>query len=82
MIPGVTLIGFWPSLTDLGIDFKLNPRLVRGLDYYTHTAFEIQSNDLGAQATVVGGGRYDGLVQETWVVPKPLPLVGPLAWSG
>ncbi|MGK7946885.1 MAG: His/Gly/Thr/Pro-type tRNA ligase C-terminal domain-containing protein, partial [Microcystaceae cyanobacterium] len=36
--------------------------LVRGLDYYTHTAFEIQSEDLGAQATVCGGGRYDGLV--------------------
>lgn len=52
------------SLTDLGIDFWLNPRLVRGLDYYTHTAFEIQSDDLGAQATVCGGGRYDGLVSE------------------
>jgi histidyl-tRNA synthetase len=52
------------QLTDLGIEFELNPRLVRGLDYYTHTAFEIQSNDLGAQATVVGGGRYDGLVEE------------------
>jgi histidyl-tRNA synthetase len=38
--------------------------LVRGLDYYTHTAFEIQSDDLGAQATVCGGGRYDGLVAE------------------
>lgn len=52
------------QLTDLGISFELNPRLVRGLDYYTHTAFEIQSNDLGAQATVCGGGRYDGLVAE------------------
>lgn len=52
------------GLTDLGIAFKLNPRLVRGLDYYTHTAFEIQSSDLGAQATVCGGGRYDGLVRE------------------
>ncbi len=51
-------------LSDLGIEFVLNPRLVRGLDYYTHTAFEIQSSDLGAQATVCGGGRYDGLVQE------------------
>lgn len=51
-------------LTDLGIQYQLNPRLVRGLDYYTHTAFEIQSDDLGAQATVCGGGRYDGLVQE------------------
>jgi histidyl-tRNA synthetase len=49
-------------LTDLGISYQLNPRLVRGLDYYTHTAFEIMSDDLGAQATVCGGGRYDGLV--------------------
>jgi len=51
-------------LTDLAIDFRLNPRLVRGLDYYTHTAFEIQSDDLGAQATVCAGGRYDGLVAQ------------------
>jgi histidyl-tRNA synthetase len=52
------------SLTALGIEYHLNPCLVRGLDYYTHTAFEIQSSDLGAQATVCGGGRYDGLVSE------------------
>lgn len=51
-------------LSQLDIKYQLNPRLVRGLDYYTHTAFEIQSADLGAQATVCGGGRYDGLVQE------------------
>ncbi|MBD2547200.1 histidine--tRNA ligase [Planktothricoides raciborskii] len=51
-------------LNDLGISYELNHRLVRGLDYYTHTAFEIISDDLGAQATVCGGGRYDGLVQE------------------
>ncbi|ERT04952.1 histidine--tRNA ligase [Lyngbya aestuarii BL J] len=51
-------------LAGLGISYSLNPRLVRGLDYYTHTAFEIISDDLGAQATVCGGGRYDGLVQE------------------
>jgi histidyl-tRNA synthetase len=51
-------------LTDLGIVYTINPRLVRGLDYYTHTAFEIQSDDLGAQATVCGGGRYDGLVAQ------------------
>jgi histidyl-tRNA synthetase len=49
-------------LSDLGIVYQLNPSLVRGFDYYTHTAFEIQSDDLGAQATVCGGGRYDGLV--------------------
>ena len=52
------------GLTLLGIPFQLNPRLVRGLDYYSHTAFEITSNQLGAQATVCGGGRYDGLVEE------------------
>lgn len=51
-------------LSDLKITYQLNPRLVRGLDYYTHTAFEIISDDLGAQATVCGGGRYDGLVEE------------------
>jgi len=51
-------------LSNLGISYQLNPRLVRGLDYYTHTAFEIKSDDLGSQATVCGGGRYDGLVEE------------------
>lgn len=51
-------------LTDLGIAYHINSRLVRGLDYYTHTVFEIQSDDLGAQATVCAGGRYDGLVTE------------------
>ncbi|PNW44014.1 UNVERIFIED_CONTAM: histidine--tRNA ligase [Euhalothece sp. KZN 001] len=50
------------QLTALGIDYTINTNLVRGLDYYTHTAFEIQSADLGAQATVCGGGRYDGLI--------------------
>ncbi len=52
------------GLEDLGIPFRLNPRLVRGLDYYGHTAFEITSSHLGAQATVCGGGRYDGLVEQ------------------
>ncbi|MBD0363400.1 MAG: histidine--tRNA ligase [Coleofasciculus sp. C3-bin4] len=51
-------------LNNLGISYQINSRLVRGLDYYTHTAFEIISDDLGAQATVCGGGRYDGLVKE------------------
>ena len=51
-------------LSDLGIACNINSRLVRGLDYYTHTVFEIQSDDLGAQATVCAGGRYDGLVSE------------------
>jgi histidyl-tRNA synthetase len=47
----------------LGINYRLNPRLVRGLDYYTHTAFEFVTTDLGAQGTVMGGGRYDELVE-------------------
>jgi histidyl-tRNA synthetase len=50
------------GLRDLGIPFRCNLRLVRGLDYYGHTAFEITSDQLGAQATVCGGGRYNGLV--------------------
>ncbi|MBN1846996.1 MAG: histidine--tRNA ligase [Deltaproteobacteria bacterium] len=51
-------------LKDLGIPFSINHRLVRGLDYYTRTCFEIQSDQLGAQNAVIGGGRYDGLVKE------------------
>jgi histidyl-tRNA synthetase len=50
------------GLDAIGIKYNVNPRLVRGLDYYCHTCFEIISNDLGAQGTVMGGGRYDGLV--------------------
>ena len=51
-------------LTEIGIPFELDPRLVRGLDYYTNTAFEIMYAPLGAQSTVCGGGRYDGLIEE------------------
>jgi histidyl-tRNA synthetase len=51
-------------LQRLDIPFVINPCLVRGLDYYTHTAFEFQLEALGAQSTVCGGGRYDGLVTE------------------
>jgi histidyl-tRNA synthetase len=51
------------GLDRLNIRYRLNPRLVRGLDYYTHTAFEFVTGDLGAQGTVMGGGRYDGLVE-------------------
>lgn len=49
-------------LTRLGVPFKIDKQLVRGLDYYTRTAFEIQTGALGAQSAVAGGGRYDGLV--------------------
>jgi len=51
------------DLDRLGIVYRLNPRLVRGLDYYTHTVFEFVTTDLGAQGTVLAGGRYDGLVE-------------------
>jgi histidyl-tRNA synthetase len=51
------------GLAQLGIAYRHNPRLVRGLDYYTHTAFEFVTVELGAQGTVMGGGRYDGLVE-------------------
>jgi histidyl-tRNA synthetase len=47
----------------LGIRYNLNSRLVRGLDYYTHTVFEFVTTDLGSQGTVLAGGRYDGLVE-------------------
>lgn len=51
-------------LAALGIPFVVNQRLVRGLDYYDHTAFEIVSDQLGAQSTVCGGGRYNGLIEQ------------------
>jgi histidyl-tRNA synthetase len=51
------------GLDRLGIAYRLNPRLVRGLDYYTHSVFEFVTTDLGAQGTVLAGGRYDGLVE-------------------
>ena len=51
-------------LTTAGVEFAVDNRLVRGLDYYTKTAFEIQYPQLGAQSAVAGGGRYDGLIKE------------------
>jgi len=51
------------GLEGLGIDYHVNDRLVRGLDYYGHTAFEFTTDQLGAQGTVLAGGRYDGLVE-------------------
>jgi histidyl-tRNA synthetase len=51
------------GLDRLGIAYRRNPRLVRGLDYYTHSVFEFVTTDLGAQGTVLAGGRYDGLVE-------------------
>jgi len=52
------------GLTDLGIEYELNTKLVRGLDYYTRTVFEFVSDIIGAQSAIGGGGRYDGLMQE------------------
>jgi histidyl-tRNA synthetase len=52
------------QLARLGVPFRENPRIVRGLDYYNHTAFEFVTDRLGAQGTVLGGGRYDGLVAQ------------------
>ena len=56
--------GLLERLNNHGIDYVLNPRLVRGLDYYTKTVFEWTTDKLGSQATVCGGGRYDGLVKQ------------------
>ena len=54
-----------------GIAYEINPRIVRGLDYYTRTVFEFVSTDIGAQGTVCGGGRYDGLIEELGGTPCP-----------
>ena len=56
--------GLLERLNNHGIDYVINPRLVRGLDYYTKTVFEWTTDKLGSQATVCGGGRYDGLVKQ------------------
>ena len=59
------------GLDKLGIPFTVNPRLVRGLDYYCHTAFEFVTTQLGAQGTVLAGGRYDGLIGMMGGTPTP-----------
>ena len=61
-------------LRDVGIPFEINPRLVRGLDYYNLTVFEWVTDRLGAQGTVCAGGRYDGLVEQ--LGGKPTPACG------
>ena len=65
---------FKAMLEGLGIQYVENPRLVRGLDYYNQTVFEWTTDKLGAQATVCGGGRYDGLIEE--LGGKPAPSIG------
>ena len=61
-------------LTACGVEWRVNPRLVRGLDYYSHTVFEFITDELGAQGTLCGGGRYDGLFE--LLGGKPTPAVG------
>lgn len=58
-------------LTAIGLDFRVNPRLVRGLDYYSRTVFEFLTDRLGAQNAVCAGGRYDGLVEQLGGPPTP-----------
>ena len=62
------------ALDNMGIDYKINPDIVRGLDYYNKTVFEFVSDALGAQSTVCGGGRYSGLVEE--LGGKPTDAIG------
>lgn len=64
------------ALTTLGIRFEINPRLVRGLDYYNRTVFEVHSSALGAQSQLCGGGRYDGLVAECGGASTPAVGMG------
>ncbi|PJI38993.1 histidine--tRNA ligase [Ferrovibrio sp.] len=59
------------------VPFTISPRLVRGLDYYTHTAFEFVTTHLGSQGAVIAGGRYDGLIEQ--LGGKPTPGIG---WAG
>ena len=66
--------GLQKNLKLMGIDYKINARIVRGLDYYTRTVFEFITTDIGAQGTVCGGGRYDGLIE--CLGGKPAPALG------
>ncbi len=66
--------GLKAHLARFGVPFRENPRIVRGLDYYSHTAFEFVTDQLGAQGTVMGGGRYDGLMQQ--MGGPAIPAVG------
>ena len=62
------------AVSQLGIKYEIDYRLVRGFDYYTSTTFEVLSNDLGAQNAIFGGGRYDNLVEQ--LGGKPTPAIG------
>src|SRR3569833_3669653 len=63
--------GLCRLLDEAGVDYRVNPRLVRGLEYYTKTVFEWVPDRLGAQGTVCAGGRYDGLVAQLGGRPTP-----------
>jgi len=65
------------GLDTLGVGYEVDPRLVRGLDYYTHTAFEFVTDALGAQGAVIAGGRYDGLIEQ--IGGPATPGIG---WAG
>ena len=65
------------GLEAVGVPYKHDERLVRGLDYYTHTAFEFVTTELGAQGTVLAGGRYDGLIEKLGG-----PAVAGVGWAG
>ena len=65
------------GLAALGVEAERNPRLVRGLDYYTHTAFEFVTEALGAQGAVIAGGRYDGLIETLGG-----PATAGIGWAG
>ena len=62
------------ALTAMGVDFVINPKIVRGLDYYTKTVFEFITTSIGAQGTVCAGGRYDGLIEQ--LGGQPIPALG------
>jgi histidyl-tRNA synthetase len=66
--------GVQAILKDAGLQYEINPRLVRGLDYYNLTVFEWLTDKLGAQGTVCAGGRYDGLFEQ--IGGKPTPACG------
>src|SRR5678816_3787239 len=68
------LDGVRAILDAAGLAYRINPRLVRGLDYYNLTVFEWVTDELGSQGTVCGGGRYDGLIEQ--LGGKPAPAVG------
>ena len=62
------------ALDAVGLEYRVNPRLVRGMDYYNLTVFEWVTDQLGSQGTVCGGGRYDGLFEQ--LGGKPTPAIG------